>query len=336
MSFGGILGQDSAVAQLTKALQSDRLAHAYLFHGPRGTGKKLTALEFTKALYCSADPSGACGACTSCRRIVNRNHPDVLLVEPEGSASRAVRIEAIRMIQNRLSYKPYESERTTIIIDSCELLTLPASNALLKTLEEPPGNALLLLLAGRKEALPLTIISRCRLLPFRPLAPQHIATLLCQRGTDADTARSAASLADGSLEAFVETDPAQLLERRRAAYDLLTDTLAARDSGLFSRARQLAGKRDQCEELLRWFELLCRDMVMLKTAPAVPLHNPDLRAGLTELAMPLTRDRLLDTCDLITQLRRHIAMNGNPQLVFERLLIHMQQNLTVTAAPRSA
>ena len=333
MSFEGILGQESAVTQLRKALQSDRLAHAYLFHGPKGTGKKLTALKFTKALYCTAVSAGACDACATCRKIANRNHPDVLLIEPEGAA---VRIEAIRMIQSRLNYKPYESQRSTIILDGCEVLTLPASNALLKTLEEPPGNALLLLLASRKEALPLTIVSRCRVLPFRPLAPQHIATILCQRGVDTETARSAAMLAEGSLEPFVAADPAHLLAKRQAAYDLLSGTLAARDFGLFAKARQLAGKRDQCEELLRWFELLCRDMVMLKAAPATPLHNQDLRGELTELAVPLTQERLLDTCDLIEQLRHHIAMNVNPQLIFERLLIHMRQTLGATAAEASA
>ena len=332
MGFEVILGQENAVKQLRKALQSDRLAHAYLFHGPRGTGKKLTALEFAKTLYCPAAPSGACDACATCRKIANRNHPDVLLMETEGAA---VRIEAIRMIQNRLSYKPYESERTTIIIDGCELLTLPASNALLKTLEEPPGNGLLLLLASRKEALPLTIVSRCRLLSFRPLDPQDIAAILCRRGVNTETARSAAMLAEGSLESFAEADPAHLLTRRQAAYDLLSSALAAGNPGLFAKARQLAGKRDQCEELLRWLELLCRDMVILKAAPAIPLHNQDLGPGLTELATPLTQERLLDTCDLIRQLRHHIAMNVNPQLIFERLLIHLQQTLGATAAARS-
>ena len=329
MGFEDILGQESAVKQLQAALQGGRPAHAYLFHGPKGTGKKLTALKFTKALYCAAAADGPCEACSACRKIGNRNHPDVLVIEPEGAA---VRIEAVRMVQNRLSFKPYESERTTVIIDGCETLSLPASNALLKTLEEPPGNALLLLLAGRKEALPPTIMSRCRLLPFRPLAPQHIATLLCRRGVDAGTARSAALLAEGSMEAFADADPAQMLARRQAAYDLLADTLTARDPGLFAKARQLAGKRDQCEELMRWFELLCRDMVMLKAAPEIPLHNQDMRAELTELALPLTRDRLLATCDLIEQLRRHIAMNVNPQLIFERLLIHLEQTLGARAA----
>ena len=329
MGFEDILGQQSAVTQLSKALRSDRLSHAYLFHGPKGTGKKLTALEFTKALYCSAAPAGACEGCATCRKITNRNHPDVLLIEPEGAS---IRIEAIRMIQNRLSYKPYESERTTIIIDGCEALTLPASNALLKTLEEPPGNALLLLLTNRKEALPITILSRCRLLPFRPLAPRHIAALLCRRGVDAATARSAASLAEGSMDAFAGADPGNLLARRQTAYDLLSDTLTAKDPGLFAKARQLAGKREQCEELMRWFELLCRDMVMLKAAPEIQLHNQDMRTGLTELALPLAQQGLLDTCDLIAQLRRHVAMNVNPQLAFERLLIHVHQALRSTAA----
>ena len=333
MSFEGILGQERAVTQLRKALQSDRLAHAYLFHGPNGTGKKLAALQFAKALYCTAAIADACGACTTCHKIASRNHPDVLVIEPEGAS---VRIEAIRRIQNHLSYKPYESQRTTIIIDGCELLTLPASHALLKTLEEPPGNALLLLLTGRKEALPLTILSRCQLLPFQPLAPQHIASILSQQGVDDETARAAASLVEGSLDAFSETEPAQILAKRQAAYTLLSDALGAKDSSLFSKARQFAGRREQCEELLRWLELLCRDMVVLKVAPAISLYNQDVRAELNELARPLAHERLLDTCDLIEQLRHYLAMNVNPQLVFERLLVHLQQTLSGAVAARPA
>lgn len=333
MSFEGILGQERAVARLRKALQGDRVSHAYLFYGPNGTGKKLAALQFAKALYCSAATADACDACATCHKIAGRNHPDVLLIEPEGAS---IRIEAIRMIQNRLSYKPYESQRTTIIIDGCELLTLPASHALLKTLEEPPGNALLLLLTGRKEALPLTIISRCQLLPFQPLAPQHIASILSQRGVDAETARAAASLVEGSLDAFAETEPAQILAKRQAAHTLLSDALGARDPSLFSKARQFAGRREQCEELLRWLELLCRDMVVLKIAPTAPLYNKDVRAELSELARPLTHERLLDTCDLIEQLRHYLAMNVNPQLVFERLLVHLQQTLSGAATARPA
>ena len=333
MSFESILGQERAVTQLRKALQSNRLPHAYLFHGPNGTGKKLAALQFTKALYCTVVSADACDACATCHKIANRNHPDVLLIDPEGAS---IRIDAIRMIQNRLSYKPYESQRTTIIIDGCELLTLPAAHALLKTLEEPPGNALLLLLAGRKEALPLTILSRCQLLPFRPLDPQHIAAVLSQRGVDAETARAAAALVEGSLDVFAETDPAQVLAKRQTAYTLLSDALGARDPGLFGKARQFAGKREQCEELLRWLELLCRDMVVLKVAPTAPLYNQDVRAALDDLARLLARERLLDTCDLIEQLRHYLAMNVNPQLIFERLLVHLQQTLSAEVSARPA
>ena len=333
MSFESILGQERAVAQLRKALQSNRLAHAYLFYGPNGTGKKLAALQFTKALYCTAVATDACDACATCHKIANRNHPDVLLIDPEGAS---IGIEAIRMLQNRLSYKPYESQRTTIILDGCELLTLPAAHALLKTLEEPPGNALLLLLAGRKEALPLTILSRCQLLPFQPLAPRHISAVLSQRGVGAETARAAAALVEGSLDVFAETEPAQVLAKRQTAYALLSDALGAKDPGLFSKARQFAGKREQCEELLRWLELLCRDMVVLKVAPTAPLYNQDVRAALDDLARPLTYERLLDTCDLIEQLRHYLAMNVNPQLIFERLLVHLQQTLSGGVAARPA
>ena len=286
MSFKAILGQGRAVTQLRQALQSDRLAHAYLFYGPNGTGKKLAALQFAKALYCGAATADACDTCTTCHKIAGGNHPDVLLIEPEGAS---VRIEAIRRIQNRLSYKPYESQRTTIIIDGCELLTLPASHALLKTLEEPPGNALLVLLAGRKEALPLTIVSRCQLLPFQPLAPAtHRQHSVAARGGRRDGAgrRFTGGRQPGCV--FGHGAGADTRQATGGVYPAVR-CVGAKDPGLFSKARQLAGRREQCEELLRWLELLCRDMVVLKVAPTAPLHNQDLHAELHELARPLTQ-----------------------------------------------
>ena len=168
-------------ALLQKALVSARLGHAYLFYGPSGVGKKLTACSSPKPWYARSATAEACDRCASCHTITTGNHPDVVVINPEGTS---IRIEHIRAMQRQLGYKPYESQRTVVIIDGCESLTSPAANALLKTLEEPPASALLLLLTSKKDALPLTIISRCQQIPFRPLAPAHIQAILIQQGVD--------------------------------------------------------------------------------------------------------------------------------------------------------
>jgi len=250
------------------------------------------------------------------------NHPDVVCVGPDGAS---IRIEHIRAIQRQLSYKPYESQYTTIIIDGCESLTPPAANALLKTLEEPPASALLLLLTSKKDALPLTIVSRCQLVPFRPLSPAHIGAILVQQGMDQATAAMAATLAEGRLDTWTQTSVSQVLARRQDAYTLLEARGHPKNTPLFLLARQCAGSRDQCAEVLHWLSLFCRDLVLLKVASTLPLYNHDLQAELTVLASALAVERLLELFDLLEQLQRYLTMNANPQLTFERLVIQLQQ-----------
>lgn len=330
MAFRAIVGQEHAIRFLQQVLESTRLAHAYLFYGPSGTGKKLAALQFTKALYCPTLVTDACDACVVCRRVATGNHPDLLMMHLEGAA---VRIDDIRTIQHRLSYKPYEHHRTTIILDGCETLTLPAANALLKTLEEPPESALIILLTCKKDALPLTILSRCQLIPFRPLTPSHIQIILERQGVDPMTASIAATLAEGSLEAYTPADCATMLANRHTAYTLLQEVVQARGVSLFNQARQLAGKRPQCEALLHWLTLLCRDLVMLHVAPSMPLYNHDLRSELLPLTQRLSVERLLDTYTLIEKLRQYLTININSQLIFEHLLIYFQQTMATASLP---
>jgi len=331
MALQEILGQEHAIRLLSNVLAQARLAHAYLFAGPAGVGKHLAARQFAKALYCSA-PSlsaeyDACDACTACHKIDTGNHPDVVEMGPEGNS---IRIEHIRTLQHRLSYKPYEDQRMTVILDGCERLTLPATNALLKTLEEPPAYALLLLLTSNKTALPLTITSRCQLIPFRALTPVHLRTILEQQGIDVETAAMTAMLSQGGLGEYGGLSEA--LAVRQRAYTLLTEVMHDRAPTVFTQARKLAGKREPCEALLQWTGLLCRDLVMLHVAPNRPLYNDDLRAELRALAHQLSLDALLDASVFISQMQQFLGMNLNPQLVFERFVIHLQQ-LAASSTP---
>lgn len=325
MAFHHVIGQNQATFLLQKILASERVAQAYLFYGPSGVGKKFAALQFTKALHCSSISTDACDLCPSCRRIDVGNHPDVVIMGPEGNS---IRIEQIRLIQRQLSYKPYESQRTTIIIDGCELLTLPARNALLKTLEEPPSNTLLVLLTSKKDALPLTIVSRCQLVVFRPLSAPHICTILEQQGVEHNLATVAATLAEGRLDAFPKNDIAQILARRQNVYTVLEDLATSHALAVFAKARQIASKREQCEDVLHWLGLFCRDMVLLKIDPTRPLYNQDLSAQLAAIAQAFSLAGLLDAFNSLEQYRSLLHMNINPQLVFENLVLQLQQMLS--------
>lgn len=320
MAWHDILGQANALRLLRNALDHARLAHAYLLAGPPGVGKHLTARQFAKAVSCPVQPTDACDTCTTCKKIDADNHPDILDIGPDGNA---IRIEQIRTIQQRLSYRPYEQDHIVIILDGCERLTPPATNALLKTLEEPPGHALLLLLTSHKTALPLTITSRCQLVPFRALTPAHLRAILERRGVEREEATISVMMAQGGMTTSEQITAA--LEARGQAHTLLAEVLHHNAQAVFLRARQLAGKRDQCEALLDWLILLCRDLVMLHVAPSRPLYNTDLRSDLEPLTRQVSVDPLLETCTLAEQLRQYLSMNLNPQLVFERFVMRFEQ-----------
>ena len=327
VAFRDIIGQHQAVDLLQKVLASTRLAQAYLFYGPSGVGKKLAALQFAKALYCPAARNDACDACPICHKIDTGNHPDITLIMP---ADTTLKIEQIRFLQHRLSYKPYEAQRTTIILDDCERLTLPAANALLKTLEEPPAHTVLILLTGNKEALPLTIVSRCQLVPFGALAPSHMSTILTQQGMAADTATLAACLAEGQLEHCTPEALERMLVTRQHAYQVLQEVTQLQPIASFLQARQLAGTRHQCEELLRWLALFCRDLTLLKVASQPFLYHRDLRVELMPLAQRLPLSGLLEAFSLIQQRRISLSQNGNPQLIFEQVMVQLQQAFTAS------
>src|SRR5689334_15856643 len=187
MPFAGIIGQERNIAVLRRTLASGKIAHAYLFSGIGGCGKKKSALALIEALFCGRDEG--CGSCPSCRKIAALSHPDLHLVEPEGAF---IKIDQVRALQKDLAYRPFEASRKACIIDGADRLNPAAGNALLKTLEEPPGSALIILLTSAVDNVLPTIRSRCQQLSFHGLPESAIAAALGDAGLDGESARVAA------------------------------------------------------------------------------------------------------------------------------------------------
>ena len=173
MAFGDIINQELAKKILTSALREDRISHSYLFHGPQGSGKKQTALEFAKALNCSQrrgdDP---CENCPSCRRIASHTHPDVQLTSPIGP-KQVIGIQAIKKIEKYAALKSMQSRYEVFIIDQAERLTKEAGNSFLKTLEEPPPEVVIILISAFPDEIIPTIVSRCQKVKFVSLSPSE-------------------------------------------------------------------------------------------------------------------------------------------------------------------
>ena len=205
MTFHDIIGHDRPVSILKRALAHDALAHAFLFSGEPGIGKRLAALALAGALNCqSPSADGGCGVCPSCRKVSSGSHPDVHLLVPDGDV---IKIDQVRDAQAGLSLKPYEGRMKVLIVDGAEAMNDAAQNAFLKTLEEPPGESLLILITSMPQSLLPTIRSRCQELKFQPLPRQVLAKVLRERrGMTEGDAWFAAALSRGSVGRALEMD----------------------------------------------------------------------------------------------------------------------------------
>src|SRR4030042_1563823 len=170
--FSRIVGQERAVQLLKQAITREKMPHAYLFVGVPGVGRTTTALALAQALNCEAPENHeGCGRCKPCRQLLGGNFPDVELVEPDG---QSIKIEQVRELERRFAYKPVAGRYRVTVVRPAEAMTEEASNAVLKTLEEPPAGNVLILNGTEPSNLLPTIVSRCQKVVFRRIPPPAI------------------------------------------------------------------------------------------------------------------------------------------------------------------
>jgi DNA polymerase-3 subunit delta' len=261
-----VRGQPHAIALLARARAHGRLASAYLFEGPEGVGKERTARALAQASVCttpSGDDADACGACAKCHQVAAGTHVDVITLAREievlsqaphrANDLRAdIVVEKVRLLQTeRLAYQSHEGARWVIVRDAHELNTA-ASNALLKTLEEPPRQTHFVMVTAHPDRLLATIRSRCQRVRFAPLDVAVVRALLVERGIDAAAADDAARLSDGSLTKAMEYADGETLAARRGWLERLLTALKAGRAGAYvdtAEALKDLAKKDEPEAL---------------------------------------------------------------------------------------
>lgn len=319
MPFSHILGQNSAISILQRSLATGRLAHAYLFEGTEGVGKKATALALIEAVFCGKEEG--CGACPSCRKIAALQHPDLHLVEPDGAF---IKIDQIRDLQKDLSYRPFEAPKKACIIDGAERFNQAAGNALLKTLEEPPGNALIILVTAQSSGVLPTILSRCQRLHFQTLPEETIAAYLGRNGIDGEAARIAASLAGGSMKKALEISKETTLSDRKQFLERLTGLSLREITPLFSAAEELAADKDKVMELLELLTSFLRDILLLKGG-GDGIVNADLLPILEREAGRLSQTGIMERIGHVAAARQALLRNVNARLTLEVLFMRLAE-----------
>ncbi len=289
----------------------ERVSHAYLFSGIEGCGKRKTALAFVQAVFCGKED--ACGICPSCRKVAGGQHPDLHILEPDGAF---IKIDQVRELQKELSYRPFEAPKKACIIDGAEKLNLSSGNALLKTLEEPPGNALMILITPERSAVLQTILSRCQTLDFQPLPGALIEERLIRDQFPAEAARVAATLSGGSLRRGIEIAADGVLEGRVSFLERVIALNLKDISTLFATAEELAADKEGLPGLLELLLSFLRDVLIYRSTPEA-IANADLAQLVAQEAARSPQGRTMELIEQLIAMRRMLARNVNARLALE-------------------
>ncbi|MBO8172654.1 MAG: DNA polymerase III subunit delta' [Bacillaceae bacterium] len=310
---------------LQGSLEHDRIAHAYLFAGPRGAGKKAVALQLAKSLLCRELASDSCEACADCKRINGGNHPDVHLIEPDGAS---IKIEQVRNLQKEFSYRAVEGNRKIYIVDHADTMTVQAANSLLKFLEEPASGVTAILLTERVHAVLPTILSRCQLLTFQPLPPDKLAQRLIEEGYASPVARIASQLTAGLEEARKLCQSESFAQLRNQVVQLSEDILNRGSYALLTIQDKITGQDNSRDELMLVLDIYLiwlRDILLWQSDRRDLIVHDDQQDVLAKQALRVGRNTLLQHMELVLETRRRLEQNASPQLSLERMVLELQE-----------
>ncbi|MBD3295817.1 MAG: DNA polymerase III subunit delta' [Candidatus Omnitrophica bacterium] len=318
-SLNDIKGQNNAIRYLTNSILDGRVASSYLFSGPEGVGRSMTARAFIAALTCPdrADGHRPCLRCSACLRIHSDEHPDVKWIKPE--KNKAVKIEQIRRAKDALHLKPFESGISVCVIEDAHLMTREASNALLKVLEEPPGKAMMILITHKKQKLLPTVISRCVELRFSFLPVETAAEII--RGSrgdiDAEKARFYAAMSQGSPGTAVRLIEDGVLDRREKVISFVERITGGEDP--LSLNWPAAGRDDILEDIELIIALL-RDAVLSKAGmPELAVGGGDSADRIDRIASLYSADRAYEVINELLEKKAAVTGNVNPRLIAQAL-----------------
>jgi DNA polymerase-3 subunit delta' len=357
VGFDRIKGQDAAVAMLKSAFESGRFSHAYLFHGPDGVGKETTALELAKALNCEASVFNGCGKCRQCVMASAFGHPDIHLLFPSprdakvadraewiagyardgyreqsfGRKAAIISVEAVlsEVVANA-NKRPYVGTWKVFVIADADRMTTEASNTLLKTLEEPPEQTVIVLTSSRSSALPPTVVSRCQRIQFSRLPREAVEEVLvsdARLGFDKEGARAAAASAQGSPGLAVRGERGGVSAELESVAAIMAGRRAHDVPSLLDEAGRLAyrlGRREQ-QDTLDLMLLWLRDVAALLRARE-GAAEPDLlfarhRADLEAQAGAMSFADVERLVWKIDDARRAVERYSNASVVFTSVLL---------------
>jgi len=315
--------QPSIVKLLKNIRINDRIAHAYLFTGAKGTGKRDVGLLFAKSLFCENPINGyePCEKCMNCKRINHQNHPDVHILEPDGNS---IKKDQIKALQQEFAKKSVESTRKFYMIHHADKMTPNAANSLLKFLEEPSSHTTAILMTENIHQILPTILSRCQILKFTPLPKKEMISLLIESGIRSDRAPLLASMTNSVEEAIHLGNDDWFAQARKVMLKLyevlssqnLLDALLYIQHEMFNHFKD----RHQIDQALDLLLFIYRDLLYIQLGREGDLIFKDQLDYLQTKAIQTSADRLSDQMAFILEAKKKLQSNMNAQLLMEQLL----------------
>jgi DNA polymerase-3 subunit delta' len=316
-----VVGHEWAVDHLDRAIRHGRMRHAYLFTGPSQIGKTTLARAFAMAINCTNE-TPPCGQCRACTLIARDRHPDITFVEAEQEGG-TLKIDQVRELQQIVALRPYEGRYRVAILNRFHEANPNAQDALLKTLEEPSPRTVLIVAANAADSLLSTIVSRCQLLPLRPLPLDTVRQALeWQWNAPQDVAKTLAQISGGRIGWAIRAlqDTAEL-DRRAAALDTLDEMLQGNRRDRFVWAENLAKDKADLGYLLEVWVGYWRDVMLLTTGSHVPVTNYDRRAQIEDLAHRIGPDIPAAALRATRRTIDYLGKNVNTRLALEALML---------------
>jgi DNA polymerase-3 subunit delta' len=321
--------QPTVVKMLANSIEKGRVAHAYLFEGQRGTGKKEVSLLFAKSLFCMNRLGyKPCNECRNCRRIDSGNHPDVHFIEPDGQSIKKGQIEAL---QEEFSKTGVESNQKLYIIEHADKMTANAANSLLKFLEEPRPGTTAILLTEQYHRMLTTIISRCQVLSFKPLPPTVLANYLKEQQIPLHLALLAAHVTNNREEALELSRDDWFAQARKIVLQLY-EALNKNDLQAFFMIHEKwvphFQEKQQIDLGLDLLLYLYKDIMYLQLGEPEKVIYRDRMNDLQQWALTCSQKRIIESMSIILQAKARLNTNMNLHLLMEQLILNLKGGKT--------
>lgn len=324
-SFEQIIGHKKIISHFEEAVRMEKVSHAYLLSGEEGSGKMTLAKAFAKALLC--EKKEGCGECTACKQIDSGNHPDLIYISHE---KYEIRVDEIRKgVNDTIGIKPYSSDYKVYIIDDADRMNQGAQNALLKTLEEPPAYAVILLLTNNKDRLLDTILSRCVTMKLESIKQKDIISYL-EENTDAKNTdiQFAAAFSLGNIgKALHIVQTEEFKEMLQEGLHILTHIHSMEVYEVISYLKNLTLYKEQIYDFLDIIMVWYRDMLILKTTGSLNhLVYKDRYRQLKDQEIYISFEGISHVLGELEKARKRLAANVNFEVAMEMLLLTIKEN----------